>query len=104
MDCNEHRVLNKCLILKKITVTYIRFFTNAPCSPTIVPVYMGNDAYSKEHSPSTKSYVECLNLSMRCAKDVLCMYFTRKTSKLNYIHLKLLFGSLVQTLQFFLVK
>ena len=34
----------------------------------------------------------------------ICTFFTRKNSKLNYIHLKPFFDGLVQSLQFFLVK
>ena len=47
--------------------------------------------------------VKVLNI-MSIDQKKRCTYFTREISKLNYIHLKLSFGDLVQTLQFFQVK
>ena len=48
--------------------------------------------------------VKVLNKISANQNKIIHIFYKEKFLKLNYIHLKLFFGGLVQTLQFFLVK
>ena len=48
-------------------------------------------------------FIKVLNITLADQNGNMPIFY-QKIPKLNYIHLKLFFGGLVQTLQFFLVK